>query len=272
MNNLSIGSELIWGILGSGLIAGAAYKKQSLSKSGAAAAMLVGTILFALGSMAWVVPMIAFFISSSWLTKVKHKSKTHAEDLYEKTGARDAAQVFANGGIAALLCVGAFLYPNPMWWILFLGVMSTVTGDTWATEIGGMSHRPPLSLRTFRKVEPGTSGAVSILGLGASITAGLFIAITVWLVYQEALWSLLLICGLSGFLGTMADSWIGAYAQRMYKCKYCGKQLERSSHCGQAAYHVRGFRFINNDIVNIISSLAGGMAAVVIYRLIDVSV
>ncbi|MGZ4122927.1 MAG: DUF92 domain-containing protein, partial [Tumebacillaceae bacterium] len=52
------------GLLGSVLIAGLAYWKRSLSLSGAVAAVVVGTLLYGLGSVAWFGTLILFFVSS----------------------------------------------------------------------------------------------------------------------------------------------------------------------------------------------------------------
>ncbi|MDF2717698.1 MAG: hypothetical protein K0R28_4623, partial [Paenibacillus sp.] len=152
--------ELLIGLSGSLLIAGAAYLKRSLSASGFAAAVILGTAMYTLGSAVWFGSLIAFFLSSTLLSKWKKKTKEKAESGYEKSGRRDAGQVAANGGLALLLCVVNAWWPHPVWWYAFLGVMASVNADTWATEIGGLSKTPPRSIVSGRRVAAGTSGAV----------------------------------------------------------------------------------------------------------------
>jgi uncharacterized membrane protein len=51
------------GLLCSLLVAGAAYFKRSLSETGAAAAVVVGTVLFTWGGLPWYGTLIVFFIT-----------------------------------------------------------------------------------------------------------------------------------------------------------------------------------------------------------------
>lgn len=267
---------MVWliGLACSAGIAGAAYAKRSLSGSGFLAAVLLGTMMYALGSAIWFGSLIAFFVSSTKLSKWKKHAKKEAESSYEKTGTRDAGQVFANGGLGLLLCVANWAFPHPFWWYAFLGVMAAVTADTWATEIGGLSRTPPRSIKTGRRVPPGTSGGVSSLGIGASLAGGLFIGTVAWallaipgqsapdavaVTLRPAAW--IGIAGLAGIIGSLTDSWIGATWQQMYRCDACGREIEQARHCGRPAVRVRGRTGWNNDVVNVVGSLAGGALA-----------
>ncbi|WP_205516916.1 DUF92 domain-containing protein [Paenibacillus sp. SYP-B3998] len=263
--------EWIWGLLGSLLIAGVAYWKGSLSLSGTLAAVLLGTTMFALGSFAWAGTLIAFFISSTLLSKFKHKRKARAESGYAKSGRRDAGQVAANGGIGLLLCLGHAWLPHPAWWAIFVGVMATVNADTWATEIGGLSKTEPRSIVSGKRVSAGTSGGVTGFGLLASLLGGLFIGLAGWLCSQMgqletgiSFLPLLLLAALSGLLGSLIDSWLGATLQVMFRCDVCGRTIEKQVHCEQRARQVRGMSGMTNDYVNAVSSLAGGLICLVL--------
>lgn len=261
-------NEWLIGFIGSLLIAGAAYRKRSLTISGAIGAVLLGTIMFATGSIAWYGTLIAFFVSSTLLTKVKQRRKAEAESGYAKSGNRDMGQVAANGGIALLLCVLSAIWTDPLWWIAFVGVMAAVTADTWATEIGSLSRSMPRSIVNGRKVSPGTSGGVTLLGLAASASGGLFIGAVSWLFVQMGinmeigLVTVLMVGLVGGLIGSIADSWIGAVWQVMYRCRVCAKEVEKTIHCDQPAIQVRGVQWLNNDAVNILASILGGLAAV----------
>jgi uncharacterized protein (TIGR00297 family) len=262
------------GLFGSLFIAGLAYWKRSLSFDGFLAAIAVGTVLYAAGSLAWFGTMIAFFLSSSLLSKWRHRQKAALETVYEKSGCRDAGQVLANGGLAVLLCLANQLVPHPLWWAAFLGVMATVNADTWATEIGGLSQRPPRSILTLRPVLPGTSGGVSALGLLASVLGGLFIGLAAYLLLQaqpaqmtttkippgslvDAL-AILPLATFGGLVGSLADSLLGARWQRLHSCAICGRELEALRHCDAPTHYRRGIRWLNNDAVNLVSSTFGG--------------
>jgi uncharacterized protein (TIGR00297 family) len=256
------------GLAGSSLIAGAAYARRSLSGSGAAAAVVTGTLMFGFGSLPWYGLLLYFFLSSTLWSKTKRSAKLEAESGYEKSGRRDAGQVAANGGLAAALCAGAFFWPHEAWWTAFLGVMGTVTADTWATELGGLSRTPPRSIRTGRRVAPGVSGGVTLLGLAAAAAGALSIGglgvLLAWADGQPYALAWIAAAGAGGFLGALADSWIGAAWQRMNRCTVCGKEVESGRHCGAETRYARGLRSLNNDAVNAISSAVGGLAALVI--------
>ncbi|MFP3387740.1 DUF92 domain-containing protein [Brevibacillus sp. SIMBA_040] len=269
--------EWLIGLACSTGIAGAAYIKRSLSGSGFLAAMILGTVMYALGSAVWFGSLIAFFISSSLLSKWKKHAQEEAESGYEKTGRRDAGQVLANGGLGLLLCTINWAFPHPLWWYAFLGVMAAVTADTWATEIGGLSRTPPRSIKTGQRVLPGTSGGVSVLGMGASLAGGLFIGAVAWLLLsvsshsapdavatalRPAAW--IGLAGLAGIIGSLTDSWIGATWQQMYRCGTCGREIEQARHCGMPAMRIRGRSGWNNDAVNVTGSLAGGVSVVLL--------
>jgi uncharacterized protein (TIGR00297 family) len=286
---------LIWnwmiGILGSLAIAMLAYQRRSLSGTGAAAAVVLGTFMYALGSLAWFGTLIAFFISSTLLSKVKHKRKAAAESGYAKSGRRDAGQVLANGGIGLLLCLGNAIWPHSAWWACYIGVMATVNADTWATEIGGLSRRMPRSIVTGKRVEAGTSGGITGLGLVASMLGGLFIGGMAWLFARAgaspyganiprieagvvgegaaiSLMGLLLVGLLGGLIGSLIDSWLGATVQVMYRCEDCGKEVEKRVHCNVPGVRIRGIDWMTNDAVNMTSSLIGGLVAFLLFRLL----
>ena len=91
-------------------------------------------------------------------------------EKFAKGSRRDWAQVLANGGLGTLLVIVHSLNPNEIWpWVAYSGALAAVTADTWATELGVLSRQPARLVTTGRVVEPGTSGAVSLLGLGASL-------------------------------------------------------------------------------------------------------
>lgn len=267
------------GLVGSVLIAGLAYQKRSLTVSGALAAIVVGTLLYAFGSISWFGTLIAFFVSSSLLSKWKGKKKAQLEANYEKTGRRDAGQVFANGGLGVLLCLANALWPHPLWWAAYVGVMASVNADTWATEIGGLSKKPPRSILTGKVVPPGTSGGVSALGFYATSAGALFIVLVAWMLvavephsagnalvqgsrYGGAL--LLLFGTVAGVAGSLTDSLLGARLQVMFRCNVCGQEVERREHCGQPTTQARGWAIFNNDVVNLVSSLIGGTVAALV--------
>ena len=174
------------GLAGSVVVALYAWRRGSLSRSGAVAAIAVGTILFGAGSPAWFGTLLVFFFTSSAWSRGKAQLRQTAESGYEKGSRRDAGQVLANGGLGAALCLAwAFWpegapWPKDIWWYMHAGVMAAVTADTWATEAGALSRRDPVTVIGFRRVPRGTSGAVSAVGTLAAALGALIIGVSAW--------------------------------------------------------------------------------------------
>ncbi|MBE3039792.1 MAG: DUF92 domain-containing protein, partial [Chloroflexi bacterium] len=132
--------QLLFGFLLAALIAFAAYRAHSLSKSGAWGALLEGTIIFGLGGWKWAVLLLAFFVSSSALTRLFGKKKASLNEEFDKGGTRDIGQVLANGAIASIFASLHFFFPALSWtWVAFAASLAAVNADTWGTELGVLS-------------------------------------------------------------------------------------------------------------------------------------
>src|SRR5690606_4906624 len=214
-------SSLLLGLLFSLIITFLAYRRGSLSQSGAAGALVVGTLIFGLGGWVWGVVLGVFFVSSSFLSHFKEREKAAVAEKFEKGHRRDMGQVIANGGLGALIALVSVLVPesavpSATWFYLFIGVMATVTADTWATELGTLSKAAPRLITSGRVVEVGTSGGVSALGTGVSFAGGLLIGLTAGLLAPLAgllPWSAVVpvaVAGaISGATGSLIDSLLG---------------------------------------------------------------
>lgn len=246
------------------VIALLAFWRQSLSKSGAIGATVVGTIIFGLGGPAWGILLGLFFVSSSLLSHFKEAEKQAAAEKFDKGHQRDLGQVLANGGLGSLIAVLNALFPSALWFPLFIGVMATVTADTWATELGTLAKQPPRLITNGRRVEVGTSGGVSLLGTAVSLAGGIIIGLVAGLLEPELnILSGLIIGGLGGLTGSLFDSFLGATVQQIYFCDVCQKDTEKQVHkCGHPTRPFRGWSWLNNDLVNLFASIVGAITAV----------
>ncbi len=271
--------QFLIGFLLASLIGYLAYWRQSLAASGMLGAVLVGTLIFGLGGWAWGLLLVAFFVSSSALSHYKAGLKAGLAEKFSKGGRRDLAQTLANGGAGAVFVVANWLWPHPLWWAAFVGAMATVNADTWATELGVLNTLPPRLITTGKPVEVGTSGGVSFLGTLAAVAgAGLiglfaapFMMMSVqvlfenpWMTWLPIILATLGVATLSGLLGSLFDSFLGATVQSIYYCPACEKETERHPlhKCGTPTRPLRGWRWLDNDWVNFLSSVVGAALGV----------
>lgn len=255
--------QLLTGLILGPFIGFLAYRAGALSFSGAAAAGFVGAAVFGAGGTAWAAGLLLFFISSSLLSRLFRSKKTAAGENFAKGDRRDWAQVAANGGLGALLALVHLVRPAAGWtWIAFLGAMAAANADTWATELGVLNPRAPRLVTSFKKVAPGTSGGISLLGTGASLAgAGLIGGLA--LLPGGAGGQAVIAITAAGLVGSLFDSLLGATVQAIYYCPRHAKETEQHPFhvCGTPTTHIRGWRRLNNDLVNFAASLVGAGVA-----------
>jgi uncharacterized protein (TIGR00297 family) len=262
--------RVLLGLLLSAGIGYAGYTRRALSRSGAVGATLIGTAVFGWGGWDWGLLLIAFFVSSSLLSRYRGQEKASLAEKFAKGSQRDLGQTMANGGLGAVLAIGSALYPHWLWLVAYVGAMATVNADTWATEVGVLSGTKPRLITNGQEVEVGTSGAVSRLGTFATLAGGMFIGLLAALLQlarkgEEGMggaWLLLLAGVLGGLAGSFFDSLLGATVQTIYYCDRCAKETERAVHrCGAETRRLRGWRWLDNDLVNLTSSVVGAAVA-----------
>ncbi len=275
---LDIGSRLIVGFALSLAIGGVAYWRRALSPSGVLGAVLIGTVIFGFGGWVRGLLLIAFFISSSLLSHYRDRRKASLAEKFAKGNRRDLGQTLANGGMAALLAltIGLTGVNSGFYVVLalaFYGALATANADTWATELGVLARSRPRLLTTGHPVQVGTSGGVTLEGFAAALAGATFIGAVGFVLIQVAArltmgawllsdWVVVLVAAISGFLGSAFDSLLGATVQAIYTCDQCGVETERTVHrCGQPTRLIRGWRWLNNDWVNFLASVAGALAA-----------
>ncbi|MFP7297633.1 DUF92 domain-containing protein [Neobacillus niacini] len=241
----------------------AGYLERSLSSNGAIAAVIVGAaVYFGFGLKGLLLLGIFFATSSTW-SKYKSSAKKEMEEKLAKGATRDWRQVMANGGSSALISIIYYFQHDIVWLIGFIVCLASANSDTWASEIGALSKKKPLYIRTFKPIEKGTSGAISLLGTTAAIFGSMLIAVFgTWLFHLEIFH--LIIIFLFGFLGNTIDTLLGAYYQQVYVCRRCGIETEKKVHCQTAAKRIKGFHLVDNDMVNFLSGFIAAILAMIV--------
>jgi uncharacterized protein (TIGR00297 family) len=201
-------------------------------------------------------PLIFLFALTFVSTRAGRARKART-GLAESRRGRSAAQIIANLSVASLsvslptadamdwavasCCVSgiAELWVAGLFKVMCVAALVEATADTVSSEIGQAFGGFPVLITGLRRVEPGTDGAVTLLGSGAGIAAGALVAIAGgWAMHLNA-GAILASLG-AGTGGLFFDSVLGATVER------------------------RGW--IGNDLVNFSSTLFAAALAAVVYR------
>ncbi|MGZ3549854.1 MAG: DUF92 domain-containing protein [Vulcanimicrobiaceae bacterium] len=249
-------TRIAFGALFAGAVAVIALRARALTRSGAIAAFLVGSIVFISGGWPGAAVLFAFFIPSTLLSRVGKRRKGELIDV-GKAGARDARQVLANGGVATLCAFAAILYGKPLA-AAFAGAFAAASADTWGTEIGTLVKGRPRSILTFAPIPAGLSGGVTLTGTLAEIAGAFAVAI----VASGVGVAMVVPVAAGGFAGALTDSILGATLQELRYCAHCERTCETNPHvCGTPTTIVRGRTWMNNDAVNLAATLVGACVA-----------
>jgi uncharacterized protein (TIGR00297 family) len=219
-------------------------------------AIMLGTIALGFGGWWLALALIFFFVTSSYLSTSKKRNITNSgegEEAWYKSSdeRRDSFQVWSNGFWLAVFTILWFMSGLPALLVAAFAVVAVATSDTWATELGSLKPGKTRRITNFKRVEPGTDGGVSLKGTMAAIAGSFMIAL---FLLPVDLYSpeLLILVFAAGFIGSLADSYAGAYLQ--------------SSNV--AAVRPYGFtktsQAFKNNFVNWLSTGIGGLLAFMI--------
>ena len=260
-------TQIALGALAAAAVAWGAYRARALAPSGAWAALLVGSAVFGLGGWTWAGLLLLFFVSSSALSHAFARRKSRLSEKFAKGSRRDAGQVLANGLLAAAFAALSAWRPSPGWWVAFAGALAAVNADTWATELGVLAPHAPRHILTGRAVPAGTSGGVTLWGSAAALAGAALIGLAA--AWAAADPRVALGVTLGGWLAAWADSFLGATVQAMYYCPRCHKETEHHPRhtCGAVTQWRRGWRWLDNDLVNFAASVIGAALAFLFWTL-----
>ena len=255
-----------------------AWEKQHLTRN-------AGIVAFAMGCSMWLVEptffmlLLAFFMSSSVLSKFNRAAKKSLAETAQKGSQRDVIQVLSNG-LLAWVCVALYMpailllqapLDTHLGATLAFSTMAAIgapNADTWSTELGALSRKNPRWIfHLHREVEKGTSGGISpegtlaalagaalIAGLGSILAMPSNLLVRLGIPITDPRWiGLIVVIILASFGGCIVDSMFGASIQGFFECTTCKKGTEKKMHCGMPTVLLRGKAWFDNDVVNFTS-------------------
>ena len=197
----------------------ASTKARVLDTAGVAAAVFVGLLVGLLGHWTWLLTLLAFLVFSHLATKWKFEEKKARNMSESDDGHRGWVNVFANGGIPALIATGAFLLEEWVFGLWMFGAaVSVAAADTFASEFGCLDDNVRM-ITNFKKCEPGINGGYSKTGQIAALCGALIIAVMTFSAWYLTNMDVAIGEGLSlmgaviaiGWIGCQIDSFLGAW-------------------------------------------------------------
>jgi uncharacterized protein (TIGR00297 family) len=224
--------------------------KKLLTPAGLLHAWVLGVLLW--GTLGWrgYLVMMFYFLVGSSVTRIGMAEKEAAGIAEQRSGARGPENVWGSALVGAVCAIGVFALSQasfalqnhsaseliPLLLLGYVASLSTKLSDTCASEIGKAYGKRTFLITTLQPVVRGTEGAVSLEGTIAGVLGSVAIAFVGWAVQLIGLPEVG-ICAGAAFIATNLESVIGATLQSK-------------------------FDWLTNEVVNIINTLIGAIAAV----------
>ncbi|BAB77978.1 TIGR00297 family protein [Anabaena sp. FACHB-709] len=227
--------------------------KKLLTPAGVFHAWLLGILIW--GTLGWQGYLVVtfYFLVGSGVTRIGMAQKEALGIAEKRSGARGPENVWGSALTAALCAVGIgiinaglfspspqSLVPSPQSLLLlgYVASFSTKLSDTCASEVGKAYGKSTFLITTLQPVPRGTEGAVSLEGTLAGVVGSVAIAIIGWGVGLISPLGIVW-CVLAALIATNLESVIGATLQSKYT-------------------------WLTNEIVNILNTLIGAIAAMLV--------
>lgn len=185
---------------------------KAVTPHGAVAGAAASMLLYMGGGPGAFAGLTAVFLLTSISTRIGYERKRRLGVAESREG-RNAGQVLANTGIAALLAAISPFTPAPALWLAAAAAaMAEAAADTVSSELGQTAGGSTYLITSLRAVPPGTNGGISLAGtlaglLAAGIVAGTCVAFGV--IHESAA---VIVVG-AAVVGMFADSLLGATAE-----------------------------------------------------------
>lgn len=224
------------------VVAALAWRMGAVSVSGVLGGLLLGTVIYASAGLWGWMTLVTAFLAASGSSRLGLSRKLLLGIAEPREGRRGAANAFANCGVGALAATLSVTTPYREPALLAM-VAALVAGasDTVASEIGKAWGRHTVLVPTFARVQPGTSGGISLEGTAAGLLAAAALtAVAVFggLIPATAGW----IVVMAATLGSLIESALGA-------------TLEAPG-------------ILNNDLLNLLNTLVAAASALALAHLL----
>jgi uncharacterized protein (TIGR00297 family) len=239
----TLGPQFAWGALVNGVLALAAFAAKGVGRSGALWGWVLGTLLFGLAGWRGFLMLLVFFVLGTATTKCGYARKAALGIAQDRGGRRGARNAFANVSAGLIFAFLAVSTGHPaLMTVAMVAAFATATCDTVSSEIGQAYGRRHYLITTFRRVRPGTDGAVSLEGtlsgwIGAAVVA--VVAREIGLIDLPAVAAVV--------IGAVAGATFESYLDALS----------------------RGRLRLDNELVNFLNTLVGALVGAALYAVLS---
>lgn len=192
----------------------AAWGMRAVSAGGAGAGLLLTFIIcLAAGPLA-MLAVVTVFLLTFVATRLGYRQKQQI-GVAERNDGREASQIFANLGAAALCAAPLAVYSNSTRALLIgtVAALAEAAADTVSSEIGQAFGGRALLITNLKPVPPGTNGGVTMVGTVAGVIAACVVAaVSVWVgLLYSTYFALVVVAATAGMI---VDSILGAVVEK----------------------------------------------------------
>ncbi len=220
-----------------------AQRTPLLTTRGWLHAATLGTILYGcLGLEGWLYVVI-YLLFGYLVTKVGFEYKKSLGLAEGRGGRRGPENVWGSAFVGAILAlmIAANMGDYSLLIIGFSASFSAKLADTFGSEIGKRWGNSAFLITNFKKVPVGTDGAISLEGTFASLFGSFLMTTSACALSLIPIGITFVVVFISGFLATLAESFIGAFFQ------------ERHS-------------WLSNELVNGLQTFIGALLAMILSK------
>ena len=237
---ISLQYILLLAILAGAMVASIAAKK--LTGAAALTGGALGLFIYAGAGFIGIALVAVFFSFGTLATSWKKRYKENAGLSEENSSKRNAGQVVANAGIAAICGVLGYFFEEYVFVfrLMMAASLSSAMADTLSSELGNVYGKRFYNILTLQKDTRGLNGVVSLEGTAIGIVGSVIIALVYAIGFGFTFNTFITII-IAGTIGNLFDSILGA-------------SLERK-------------RYLNNDVVNFLNTAVAALIAYFLYFL-----
>lgn len=243
-------NELIASITLAILIFAIVFFSKAIDYAGSMLSMVIVFLFSYFGGKYGITYLLTTYFTIFGISVFKKRIKNHERKSHPRT----FIQILINGGLGTIFVVLYGMTRNTRYLLVCVVAIGGCFIDSVSSDIGVISSQEPIDIIGLKPIEKGLSGGVSILGTCSAIIGSLCIMLFSTVLLKTSL-TVSIIIGCLCFLQTLLDSIMGSLVQAKYMCVLCGKPNEKAVCCGIPSKHISGVRWINNNVVNAVTSI-----------------